>query len=204
MSNPFNPFRVSPAHQSSKQIKEKLPNQNNIELVSSLNPDAKSFSVDPINEQTKQFFNNPKNFEFPSPVKTGCVDYKPNNLLLINDIERDDAKQFNYVQQKLDTQLKSPSLLKQNVNIQQPSSSKNYNITKLDNVQANKYSHNELTPEQMKILYEEPLNTENAMVAVMGYNPTDDKRICKFYDPKTKGCFKGANCRLEHVQKLEG
>lgn len=64
--------------------------------------------------------------------------------------------------------------------------------------------HFELTAEQLRELNEEPLNTENAMVAVMGYNPKDDKRICKFYNSQTGECFKGANCTYEHVQKLKG
>lgn len=62
----------------------------------------------------------------------------------------------------------------------------------------------ELTPEQLRELNEEPLNTENAMVAVMGYNPQDDKRICKFYNANTNECFKGAHCKYEHVQKNKG
>ncbi|XP_039956892.1 uncharacterized protein LOC120772372 [Bactrocera tryoni] len=57
---------------------------------------------------------------------------------------------------------------------------------------------NGLTAEEMDILAEEPLNTSNAMKAVLGYNPKDEKRLCRFYDPKTGACFKGANCRLEH------
>lgn len=44
--------------------------------------------------------------------------------------------------------------------------------------------------------------TSNAMVAVTGYNPQDDARICRHYDPTTGGCFKGAHCRLEHVAIL--
>lgn len=64
--------------------------------------------------------------------------------------------------------------------------------------------HSGVTEEQRKILYEEPLGTDNAMEAVMGYNPQDDKRICPFYDKKINGCFKGAKCRLEHVEKLKG
>lgn len=63
---------------------------------------------------------------------------------------------------------------------------------------------NDLTPEQLEILYEEPLNTSNAVKAVMGYVPQDEKRICKFYDPRTKACFKGARCRFEHVAILKG
>ncbi|XP_034477113.1 uncharacterized protein LOC117783693 [Drosophila innubila] len=45
--------------------------------------------------------------------------------------------------------------------------------------------------------YDEP-TTSNAVKAVLGFNPTDDKRICRHYDPKIGGCFKGSNCRLLH------
>lgn len=64
-----------------------------------------------------------------------------------------------------------------------------------------KVSEKDLTQEQLDELYEEPLNTTNAMKATMGYVPQDDARICPFYDPKIQGCFKGASCRLEHVAK---
>lgn len=58
---------------------------------------------------------------------------------------------------------------------------------------------NGLTAEEMDSLAEEPLNTSNAMKAVLGYSPKDEERLCRFYDPKTGACFKGANCRLEHT-----
>lgn len=76
------------------------------------------------------------------------------------------------------------------------------NLSIDDNVQASK--HYEFTAEQLRELNEEPLNTENAMVAVMGYNPKDDKRICKFYNSKTNDCFKGAHCKYEHVEINKG
>ncbi|XP_037806977.1 uncharacterized protein LOC119600656 [Lucilia sericata] len=57
----------------------------------------------------------------------------------------------------------------------------------------------QLTDDELEMLYEEPLNTSNAMKAVMGYDPQDDKRICRFYDPEIGGCFKGVNCKLEHT-----
>lgn len=59
----------------------------------------------------------------------------------------------------------------------------------------------QLTEEELEMIYEEPFNTSNAMKAVMGYDPQDDKRICRFYDPSTGGCFKGVNCRLEHTPR---
>lgn len=63
---------------------------------------------------------------------------------------------------------------------------------------------NTTTEEQRRILYEEPLNTSNAMKAVMGYEPKDDRRICRFTNPGTNSCFKGAKCKLEHVEKMRG
>ncbi|XP_031632213.1 uncharacterized protein LOC116346353 isoform X2 [Contarinia nasturtii] len=61
----------------------------------------------------------------------------------------------------------------------------------------------ELTEEERKILFEEPkMMTTNALKAVAGHVPTDEKLICKFYDPKTGGCFKGNSCHLIHVQVL--
>lgn len=61
-----------------------------------------------------------------------------------------------------------------------------------------------LTKKELAELYEEPLNTSNAMVAIMGYDPKDDERICLFYNPRTGKCFKGNNCRFEHVQIMKG
>lgn len=63
---------------------------------------------------------------------------------------------------------------------------------------------NELTKEELEELYEEPLNTSNALKAIMGYAPKDDERICRFYDPETGKCFKGNSCQFEHVPALKG
>lgn len=66
-------------------------------------------------------------------------------------------------------------------------------------------SYEQLTQEQIDILYEEPeMVTTNALKAVLGYVPHDDSRICQFYDQATGGCFKGNACRLEHVAPLMG
>lgn len=62
----------------------------------------------------------------------------------------------------------------------------------------------QLSAEERNELFADTGCTQNAMVAVMGYNPQDDRRICKFFDPKTGGCFKGAACRLQHVQLMPG
>lgn len=59
------------------------------------------------------------------------------------------------------------------------------------------------TKEGLGVLFEQPLNTSNAMVAVTGYEPKDDARICKFYDPSTGKCFKGNSCKFEHVQIMK-
>ncbi|XP_002136619.3 uncharacterized protein krimp [Drosophila pseudoobscura] len=37
-----------------------------------------------------------------------------------------------------------------------------------------------------------------AIKAVLDFRPKDKQRICRHYDPKIKGCFKGSYCRLEH------
>uniref|UniRef100_A0A1A9Z0M6 C3H1-type domain-containing protein n=1 Tax=Glossina pallidipes TaxID=7398 RepID=A0A1A9Z0M6_GLOPL len=63
------------------------------------------------------------------------------------------------------------------------------------------FNPNDLNQEDLDMLYDEPLCTSNAMKAVMGYDPQDDKRICRFYDPKTRACFKGAKCKQEHIPK---
>lgn len=43
-----------------------------------------------------------------------------------------------------------------------------------------------LTQEELDMLYEEPeMMTTNAMRAVSGHDPTDDRRLCPHYDPKT-------------------
>ncbi|XP_034108661.1 uncharacterized protein LOC117570877 [Drosophila albomicans] len=56
----------------------------------------------------------------------------------------------------------------------------------------------QLTEEQKAILETVEEGTSNAVKAVLGFNPTDDKRICRFYDPNIGGCFKGSHCRLMH------
>lgn len=63
----------------------------------------------------------------------------------------------------------------------------------------------ELTQEQLDMLYEEPETmTTNAMRAVYGHDPTDDRRLCPHYDPQTGGCWKGNTCTYEHAPKLSG
>lgn len=62
----------------------------------------------------------------------------------------------------------------------------------------------DVTEEERKILFEEEKTTTNPLEAVMGYIPRDEERICKFYDPSINGCFKGANCKLEHIKPVEG
>lgn len=62
---------------------------------------------------------------------------------------------------------------------------------------------NGLTQAELDELYEEPVQTTNAMKAVMGYVPKDEARICKFYNPVTKSCFKGNNCKLEHTELMK-
>ncbi|XP_005178464.1 uncharacterized protein LOC101887890 [Musca domestica] len=65
--------------------------------------------------------------------------------------------------------------------------------------QTNPMQTKELTREELEILYDDPLLcTSNALTAVMGYNPKDEKRLCRFYDPKTGACFKGSSCKQDH------
>lgn len=61
-----------------------------------------------------------------------------------------------------------------------------------------------LSAEEREQLFEEPRNISNVMKAVMGYDPKDNERICQFFNPETGKCFKGNNCRLEHVQIMKG
>lgn len=63
----------------------------------------------------------------------------------------------------------------------------------------------QLTQDELDMLYEEPeMQTTNAMRAVYGYDPTDDRRLCPHYDPETGACWKGNTCPYEHGPKLEG
>ncbi|XP_040176108.1 tudor domain-containing protein 1 [Anopheles arabiensis] len=62
-------------------------------------------------------------------------------------------------------------------------------------------SRDTLTVEELQEMDEMPLSTSNPMKAVLGYVPKDDDRLCKHYDPETKRCFKGSNCRLRHAPK---
>lgn len=63
----------------------------------------------------------------------------------------------------------------------------------------------ELSQEERKILFEEPqMVTTNALKAVAGYVPKDEKQICKFYNSTTGHCFKGNSCHLIHVPTLSG
>lgn len=60
-----------------------------------------------------------------------------------------------------------------------------------------------LTSEQVEIFYEEPVTTDDPLVAVQGFRTHDDDRICKFYDSEIGGCFKGGRCKLRHVKENE-
>ncbi|XP_068146778.1 uncharacterized protein krimp [Drosophila tropicalis] len=55
-----------------------------------------------------------------------------------------------------------------------------------------------LTEKQRQILEDFEKGTSDAVKAVMGFKPTDDQRLCRHYDPKLNGCFKGNHCRLVH------
>lgn len=59
------------------------------------------------------------------------------------------------------------------------------------------------TVKELEVLNEEPLNTENPLIAVEGFVTRDDNRLCKFYDPKIGGCFKGGRCRQRHQLEIK-
>lgn len=65
--------------------------------------------------------------------------------------------------------------------------------------EAPKVSNTIFTAEEVEELYEEPLATSDALVAVQGFSTKDDAQLCKFYDPNTGGCFKGAKCKQKHL-----
>lgn len=54
-----------------------------------------------------------------------------------------------------------------------------------------------LSPEDLKMLEAVDCGTSNALKAVLGYIPKDDQRICRHYDPKLKGCFKGTQASAD-------
>ncbi|XP_016986009.1 uncharacterized protein LOC108049365 [Drosophila rhopaloa] len=55
-----------------------------------------------------------------------------------------------------------------------------------------------LSEEDMAMLNEIEETTSDPLKAVLGFKPTDEQRICRHYDPKLNGCFKGNTCRLVH------
>ncbi|XP_058062770.1 uncharacterized protein LOC131212775 [Anopheles bellator] len=57
------------------------------------------------------------------------------------------------------------------------------------------------TKEELEQWHELPESTTNATKALLGYVPKDDATICKFYNPRTRRCFKGSNCRLRHIER---
>ncbi|XP_017010326.2 tudor domain-containing protein krimp [Drosophila takahashii] len=57
----------------------------------------------------------------------------------------------------------------------------------------------ELSEADMAMLNEIEEGTSDPLKAVLGFRPTDEQRICRHYDPKLNGCFKGNGCRLVHV-----
>lgn len=78
-------------------------------------------------------------------------------------------------------------------------------LEEIDYNQSIRNNQTDLTDEQRKELFEEPeMQTMNALKAVVGYVPTDEKRYCRFYNPITNGCFKGSKCLLLHAPEIEG
>lgn len=65
------------------------------------------------------------------------------------------------------------------------------------NLEPNRITRETLTRQELDVLFEEPLNTSDPMVATLGYSVEGDNR-CEFYDEKTGGCFKRGRCFKEH------
>ncbi|KAH8252800.1 hypothetical protein KR032_001917, partial [Drosophila birchii] len=55
-----------------------------------------------------------------------------------------------------------------------------------------------LSEEAVAMLNEIGPSTSDPLKAVLGFKPKDEQRICRHYDPKINGCFKGNSCRLVH------
>lgn len=66
------------------------------------------------------------------------------------------------------------------------------------NLKPNGITRETLTRQELDVLFEEPLNTNDPMVATLGYSVEDDNR-CEFYDEKTGGCYKRGRCFKDHV-----
>ena len=76
--------------------------------------------------------------------------------------------------------------------------------TVLESTDASKTNNKDMfTVKELEILNEEPLNTENPLLAVQGFITRDDNRLCKFYDPNIGGCFKGGRCRQRHRLEIK-
>lgn len=61
----------------------------------------------------------------------------------------------------------------------------------------------EMTQKEIEIFFEEPHVTYDSLIAVQGFKTHDDDRVCKFYDEKTGGCFKGVRCKQRHMRAIE-
>ncbi|KAH8252359.1 hypothetical protein KR038_009508, partial [Drosophila bunnanda] len=72
------------------------------------------------------------------------------------------------------------------------------NETPRDNADGKDESLAKLSEADMAMLNEIGTSTSDPLKAVLGFKPRDEQRICRHYDPKINGCFKGNNCRLLH------
>ncbi|EDV35818.2 uncharacterized protein Dana_GF12657 [Drosophila ananassae] len=70
--------------------------------------------------------------------------------------------------------------------------------SRVESLPQDRHSSFKATEEEMAILNEIEEGTSDPLKALLGYHPTDEQRICKFYDPELNGCFKGNSCRLVH------
>ncbi|XP_039483265.1 uncharacterized protein LOC120446394 [Drosophila santomea] len=73
----------------------------------------------------------------------------------------------------------------------------NDGISRPTNTPGTKYPAG-VTEEDMAMLNEIGESTSDPLKAVLGFHPKDEQRICRHYDPKLNGCFKGNSCRLAH------
>lgn len=74
----------------------------------------------------------------------------------------------------------------------------------LDDLEENPAMPQFLMDREEEEILDVEINTSDAEVAVHGFKPSNSEdRLCKFYDPKIRGCFKGGRCKLRHEIKVE-
>lgn len=71
--------------------------------------------------------------------------------------------------------------------------------TRIESLPPEQRSSFKATEEEMAILNEIEEGTSDPLKALLGYHPTDEQRICKFYDPELNGCFKGRSRKSSKI-----